>query len=214
VAVEASGDILIADADAFDGNGGVIRVNPVNGAQTVVSQGGAFFSPFDIAVEASGDILVADRSTGLPSAGNFQGPQSIVVGDPLPICEIQMTKSVYAEGEMVTAQVLRIANLAENPAAIELKIWLTLDSTSSSLVNDGSDGRFVLPAGFDTDVGPLDLGGNWAAASRSLGFRPPVTPAHVPKEAGSPGSYEFSCRILDPVTGELLSEDRNPFEIE
>jgi hypothetical protein len=60
VALEADGDILVADTDAFGGGGGVIRVDPATGAQTAVSTGGSFVDPAGIAVEADGDILVAD----------------------------------------------------------------------------------------------------------------------------------------------------------
>jgi NHL repeat len=42
IAVEADGDILVADANAFGGGGGVIRVDPATGAQTTVSSGSSF----------------------------------------------------------------------------------------------------------------------------------------------------------------------------
>ena len=45
-----AGDILVADASAFDGSGGVIRVDPITGAQTTVSSGGSLVAPFDIVV--------------------------------------------------------------------------------------------------------------------------------------------------------------------
>jgi sugar lactone lactonase YvrE len=83
VAVEADGNILVADDDAFAGNhGGVIRVNPVTGAQSIVSQGGNFIDPYGIAVLPNKDILVADQDafggpTGMPCgngvAGNGRG---------------------------------------------------------------------------------------------------------------------------------------------
>ena len=37
VALEADGDILVADPTAFGGTGGVIRVDPATGARTMVS---------------------------------------------------------------------------------------------------------------------------------------------------------------------------------
>ena len=62
------------------------------------------------------------------------------------------------------------------------------------MINAGADGSIVLPPGFDHDFGPLAL--------------LPVTP-------GLPGgSWELNCRLLDPVTGEELALDVNPFEIE
>jgi hypothetical protein len=63
IALEADGDILVADPEAFaDFSGGVIRVDPATGAQTTVSSSGSFANPFAVAVEANGGILVADPS--------------------------------------------------------------------------------------------------------------------------------------------------------
>jgi hypothetical protein len=61
IVVESSGGILVADADAFDGSGGVIRIDPVTGEQTEISSGCTFESPIGIALEPNGGILVADR---------------------------------------------------------------------------------------------------------------------------------------------------------
>ena len=63
-----------------------------------------------------------------------------------------------------------------------------------SFVNVGTDGSLVLPAGTDVDLGPVPLFTVTAAMPR--------------------GNYEFSCRTLDPVTGELLTEDLNPFDVQ
>jgi hypothetical protein len=52
VALEADGDILVADQNAFAGPGGVIRVDPASGAQTTVSSGGSFLHPTGVAVVA------------------------------------------------------------------------------------------------------------------------------------------------------------------
>jgi tRNA G37 N-methylase TrmD len=69
IALAPNGAILVVDAAAFAGaGGGVIRVNPVTGARTAVSensspQGGpSFVDPFGIALAANGDILVADQN--------------------------------------------------------------------------------------------------------------------------------------------------------
>src|SRR5919202_1152282 len=58
-AASARGDALfVADRDAAGGSGGVIRVNPQTGAQTVVASGGAFVDPTGIALTPTGDLLV------------------------------------------------------------------------------------------------------------------------------------------------------------
>src|SRR2546427_12225835 len=92
-----AGTILVADEDAFGGSGGVIRVNPTTGAQTVVSSGGNFVEPTAIAIAVNGDILIADRNafgggggvirvnsttgaqTVVSSGGNFLNPPGIAV---------------------------------------------------------------------------------------------------------------------------------------
>jgi sugar lactone lactonase YvrE len=68
MAIEADGDILVADPSAFaGGEGGVIRVDPVTGARTALSRNGSptgpvhFDNPYDVAVAPNGDIYVVDR---------------------------------------------------------------------------------------------------------------------------------------------------------
>lgn len=114
---------------------------------------------------------------------------------PTPLCDIQLNQATYVDGEAVTATVFRSANLSAAPIAMEVKIWLGLPGVPPiSVSNLGADGSFVLPPGTDVDLGPIPL------------F--PVTAA-LPH-----GNYEFSCRLLDPVTGELLTEARNFFDIQ
>ncbi len=70
----ANGDILVADASA-----GVIRVDPVTGAQTIVSSGGLLQSIHSVAVEANGDIVVADTgAAAVIRIDPVTGAQSIV----------------------------------------------------------------------------------------------------------------------------------------
>ena len=92
VTIESSGSILIVDADAFGGGGGVIRVDSITGIQTTVAYGGRFSDPFGIALDATGNILVVDRETAVPGFGGiiqvdpFTGAQSLVSsGDSLVI---------------------------------------------------------------------------------------------------------------------------------
>jgi hypothetical protein len=113
-----------------------------------------------------------------------------------PVCDIQLSQATYIDGETITADVYRYANLTSLPITLEAKVWwgLPAEEPPISITNLGSDGSVVLSPGTDVDVGPLPL--------------QPVT------SAMARGSYEYSCRMLDPVTGELLAEDRNFFEIQ
>jgi hypothetical protein len=55
------GDLLVVDHGAFGGGGGIIRVDPATGTQTVLASGGFFGDPLGIAIAADGDLLVVDR---------------------------------------------------------------------------------------------------------------------------------------------------------
>lgn len=72
VAVESNGSIVVTDANAFGGGGGVIRVDPSTGAQTTVSSGGGFSGPVDITVDADGSLLVVDRTAFGGNGGIFR----------------------------------------------------------------------------------------------------------------------------------------------
>lgn len=86
-------------------------------------------------------------------------------------------------------------SLAAGHIAVCPQLWLGVPGLAPvSLINAGSNGALMLPGAFDPDLGPLPL------------F--PVAPA-LPR-----GSYELSCRILDPTTGRLLAADLNPFVIQ
>ncbi len=82
VAIEADGHILVVDVDAFGGTGGVIRVDPVTGARTTVSEnaspagGPSFDNPLRLALEVDGDILVADEDA-------FGGTGGVIRVDPV-----------------------------------------------------------------------------------------------------------------------------------
>jgi hypothetical protein len=75
-----------------------------------------------------------------------------------------------------------------------LKIWFSVPGLPPiSVLNEGGNGDFVLPAGTDINLGPKAL---------------LSVDATLPR-----GTYEFSCRLLDPFTGELLAQDVNTFEV-
>jgi Ca2+-binding RTX toxin-like protein len=88
VTLGPSGGLLVADREAFDGTGGVIRVDPDTGQQTLISDNaisppGFFADPDGIAVSASGDIFVADASAlggtgGVIRVDPTTGKQTIV----------------------------------------------------------------------------------------------------------------------------------------
>lgn len=81
--VIATGDIIVADPNAFGGAGGIIRVDPTTGAQTVVSSGGLFVDPMGVTVDRNGDIIVVDQNAfggagGLIRVDAATGGQTII----------------------------------------------------------------------------------------------------------------------------------------
>ena len=63
------GTIYVADSNAYDGGGGVFRVDPVSGERTMISNNDSpavgsvpdYENPGAIAIDRNGDLLVADR---------------------------------------------------------------------------------------------------------------------------------------------------------
>jgi len=63
IAAEAAdGRLLVVDPGAFGGSGGLVAVDQVTGTQTVVSSGGLFRGPWDVAVGPSGAAFVLDQT--------------------------------------------------------------------------------------------------------------------------------------------------------
>jgi len=151
----------------------------------------------DIPVVAGDDLVLEFISP--TSFATFIGIDFVVtLNNPTPVitpqCDIQMSQATYIDGETITADVFRIANLTGAPVSTEIKIWLGVPGLPPVDVSLGATDIFLLPDGMDIDLGPAPL--------------LPVTAA-LPR-----GSYEFSCRYLDPITGRLLMEDRNFFDLQ
>jgi hypothetical protein len=156
----------------------------------------------DLNLTLSGSYLVFISDESYDGAGSYQvslqclfGPCPPAEQITRPECDIQMLQTSYIDGETVTIDVMRFANQTSNPISVEMKMWLGFPNGSISVINVGADGAVVLPAGFDRDLGPAPL------------F---VVSPSMPRGGG----YEFGCRMLDPVTGRLLMEDREFFELQ
>jgi hypothetical protein len=110
------------------------------------------------------------------------------------VVSIRMSKESYATGETVAASGYRLSNPSSTKQSVELKTWMKGPGVSPiSIGNVGADGTYVVEAGADEEYGPVDL---LPVSSRMLG-----------------GKGEFSARILDPVTGEILGETIKDFTL-
>ena len=119
---------------------------------------------------------------------------SVYIYDTSPVCDASLGQSTYMDGELVSTDTFRL--LVSNAAveAVEWKAWLLGPSQQTiPLVNQGSDGTFILPPGTDVDLGNV--------------------PLFTVNSTMQRGSYQFDCRLLHPVTGATHSFDENIFEI-
>jgi DNA-binding beta-propeller fold protein YncE len=131
IAVQVNGQILVSDEDAFGGPGGVIRVDPVTGTRTAVSEnvtpagGPSFSEPFGIALRGDGGILVADQDAfggggGVIGVNPVTGARTTVSANTSPVGEPEFNGpyglAVDAGGRIIvadpfaagTGQVLRV----------------------------------------------------------------------------------------------------------
>lgn len=110
-------------------------------------------------------------------------------------CEVQLNGGLFLDGNTVTVERLRLVNPTTQSVPIEGKIWLeTPNQSPFSLARFGSDGSISLPAGFDASASPAPL------------FT--IVP-QFPR-----GMYAVGCRLLNPVSGEVIMADIKPFIVQ
>ena len=154
--------------------------------------------PHSSQIDATVSVIDTASNTEVDTVAIGNGPFALgqFIGPlPLPVCDIEMSQASYAPGEQVTAQTWRLANPDSEAIAIEVAAWFEFSFPPSllSVVNVGADGSVVMSPGFDVDLGPV-----------SLFTAGPPLPA---------GTYQFNCRLVNPVTKEELSFDENTFEL-
>ncbi len=107
------------------------------------------------------------------------------------ICDVALSQSVYGNGETITIETWRLANLNPDPTQLEIGIWLDLPNAEPvSIIDEVRD----VGAESDETQGPLTI--------------QEVT-ADLPR-----GTYAVGCRALDPVTKQLRYEDIESFEVQ
>jgi hypothetical protein len=175
---------LVMPLDFFAGNG----LPPV-----------PVFSEFDVVSQTVTGFIHDENNDGNFDTLNgdtlYTVSNGLVTASRGVSCDIQLSQTLYVDGDTVTAATFRLANPGAEAVAVELKSWLEGPGFDPiSLINAGADGLLDLQPGFDADIGPLPL------ATVTPGF---------PR-----GRYEWNCRLIDPVTGEIRATDVNFFDIE
>jgi hypothetical protein len=167
--------------------------------------GGADESSLGVAVDVTGRTLAAGRtaSSNFPASAASYHPTTGGGGDATvaalatsrtAICDVELPARTYTTGEAIVMSRQRLANLSGAPLFYELKRWQRPPRGALTVThNVGSDGTASWPAGFDQDAGSSVVAQVDATTVR--------------------GVWEIGCRVLDPASGQILSEDLNYFEV-
>ncbi len=113
--IDFGGDIIVAD----DNTDAVIRVDPVTGEQTLISQGGFFKDPENVVIDSDGNILVAD--------GRAADRGAIIKVDP-----------VTGDQTILSSNAISTKNLFDRGPED-----LVLDSNGDIIVLDDGDGAVI-----------------------------------------------------------------------
>lgn len=126
IAIDAAGEIFVADAGAFGGHGGVIAVNPTTGKETEVSANtmpvnGAsqlFHAVSQLVFNQAGNLLIADWCPGSQTCGGVievspnTGKESLVSSNAMPI---NASSALFKETTSLAVQTSgRIVAVQEN----------------------------------------------------------------------------------------------------
>lgn len=108
-------------------------------------------------------------------------------------CDTAVAAKDYVPGEPVEVRLAFRSNEAVT-RFIEVKVWLVRgDGLKVSAVNLGSDGDQPIGAGETAEF--IDF------------------PLFVPDGTTPLGDWELGCRLLEPITGEEIVVDRDPFQV-
>ena len=113
-------------------------------------------------------------------------------------CNVEMGQPSYVDGEEVVISSLRFANLESSSVRTRLRLQLTLPIGTGFTVDAldiGAIGLFRIPGSFDHELGPV-----------TMFTLSPSTPLR--------GHFEWRCALEDPTTGEVVAEDRTPFDLQ
>jgi hypothetical protein len=145
-----------------------------------------------------GFVLLCDFTLANPMTGSAEihDPTSGAFAAGGPSLDISMSQSIYVNGDTITMSEFRLKNPSSSPVAVRMQVGVVVPIDGPEMLIDiGSDGRFVLPANLDENLGPFLL---------------QVVSARFPTR----GIFEFHALLSDPITGTVLSEDVTPFVVQ
>jgi len=111
-----------------------------------------------------------------------------------PIIDLQLDQMSYKSGDTVRIKSLWISNPSQQQQLVEAKTWIALSNMQPvSLDALPADDTISLPPGFNQDYG--------------------TTPILIISKTSPLGTGLVGARLLNPVTGDAISEDRKLFSI-
>jgi hypothetical protein len=152
-------------------------------------------SPPDLATAIGGFFFISEADSFGNEIFRVHGSIDTLAFAAVPNCIVELSQAAYVEGEAVTADVFRLESPSAATLAMEVKVWWgTPGVAPASIINLGADGALVVPPGWEANLAPF--------------------PIHTVEAATPRGAFEFGCRLLEPSTGKLLSEDVRSYTVE
>lgn len=137
IAIDAAGNIVVSsDRSGVPGFGIIVRVNPVTGAQTVISEGGSLSSLNAIAIDMAGNYWVTNGFGSIIRVNSSTGAQSVVSSGGSLVIPIGI--AIDAEGRILT-------DSAPNPPGVSRIIRVDPVTGSQTILSSG--GALLGPAG-------------------------------------------------------------------
>jgi hypothetical protein len=139
-------------------------------------------------------VPVADPTDALLSAEEDVPETGTASQPPVnPSIDIQLERQSYQRGETVNVAAFWVSNPSTQSSDVEVKTWIALPGLLPIPLDLGAADMLTLVPGFAQDYG--------ATSVLRLSANAPA------------GTGEVNGRLLDPVTGSMLTEDINPFTI-
>ena len=200
----AAGELFVVDANAFGGSGGVVRVDPATGTQTVVSSGGIFARPTSIAIDTNGELFVTDwpisGGLGLIRVDPVSGTQTVV--SPVGAFVTPSDIVIDANGDLLIAD----DGAFGGPGGI-----IRVDRVTGAQTTVSSGGDFIEPRGLVIDGnGDLLVVDRDALGGPGAVFRvDPTTGSQT--VISSHGNFDSPSGIALDSNGDILVTDFDAF---
>ena len=226
IVLGVDGQLYVADPECGCGNagslGGIVKVDPFTGAQTVVSAGGSFIDPNGIALSPDGQLYVADYgSAGIGSVfkvnpnGGAQTPVSTGAGFVNPFGLVAVPQVTIVSGPIVegTGTNVSLPYLVSRFPRSHLPLTIPFTTTNGSATGGvdftPTSGSVTIEVGETSATIPIQI----VADNLDEGVLETFTVAfQVPNGLGTIGSSSVVMQIVDDEQAVLNAGDATALE--